>query len=133
MARLVEFPSANGGSILVEVSETPGSVVTRGGGGQSEVFARAQHTFEEAIGRIQPAIQGVIDQLRFLPERPDQVSIEFGLELSAQLGAFIAGSSAGANFKVVLTWRGAAGPYAEVTTVFGPESLRFRAKGLFWP
>jgi hypothetical protein len=38
-------------------------------------------------------------------EPPDQVQIEFGLILNAQAGAVLAAASAGANYKVTLTWK----------------------------
>jgi hypothetical protein len=33
------------------------------------------------------------------------VQVEFGLDLHAQAGAFIAAASATANFKIAMTWR----------------------------
>ncbi len=104
MTHLVEFPLASGGSVLIETAERPGGPVTRslGGGGLSE---RAQETFEQALSRVQPAVEGVIAQLRSLAETPDEVRVEFGLDLHAQAGAFIAAASTTANFTVGLTWR----------------------------
>lgn len=103
MGRLVEFPTEGGGSILGEVVEQPGSPVTRGPGGTGLV-ERAQQTFEDAVARVQPAVEGVITQLRSLAERPDEVRVEFGLDVHTEAGAFIAAGSTTANFKVALTW-----------------------------
>jgi hypothetical protein len=107
MTTLVEFPVAGGGFVLVEVSRSSG-VVTRGGPGG--VFARAQQTFEEAVSRIQPAVQGVVEQLMALAQRPDEVTVEFGIDLHAEAGAFVAAAGSTANFTVTLTWRQPAGP-----------------------
>lgn len=104
MAQLVEFPLAAGGSVLVEVTQHQGGPVTRGLKG-GEVAVRAQQTFEEAVSRVQPAIEGVITQLRSLAKAPDEMHIEFGLDLHAEAGAFIAAVSTTANFTVALTWR----------------------------
>lgn len=104
MKKLVEFGSASGGSVLVEVEDDPGGVVTRGGG-RAGVFAQAQQTFEEAVSRIQPAVQGVINQMLSLTERPDEVCVKFGMDLHAEAGAFIAAAGSTANFTVTLTWR----------------------------
>ncbi|RZL78965.1 MAG: hypothetical protein EOP32_20545 [Rhodococcus sp. (in: high G+C Gram-positive bacteria)] len=103
MGRLVEFPSAGGGSILVEVVDA-GSVVTRGPN-CSRLVDRAQQTFEDAVARVQPAVEGMITQLQTLAARPDEVRVEFGLDLHAEAGAFIAAGSTSANFKVALTWK----------------------------
>jgi hypothetical protein len=48
--------------------------------------------------------------LRSLADAPDEVQVEFGLDLHAEAGAFIAAASTGANFKVMLTWRHDGGP-----------------------
>jgi hypothetical protein len=40
-----------------------------------------------------------------MTQAPDEVHIEFGLDLSAKVGAFIASASATANFKIAMTWR----------------------------
>jgi hypothetical protein len=104
MTQLVEFPLAAGGSVLVEVTEHAAGPVTRGLKG-AEITERARQSFEEAVGRIQPAVQVVIAQLRSLTEAPDEVHIEFGLDLHAEAGAFIAAVSSTANFTVSLTWR----------------------------
>lgn len=106
MTHLVEFPLASGGSVFIEVAEGPfpGTPVTRGLGAAS-ISEKAQETFEQALARVQPAVEGVIAQLRTLAQAPDEVRVEFGLDLHAQAGAFIASASTTANFKVGLTWR----------------------------
>jgi hypothetical protein len=73
---------------------------------------RALETFEQALARVRPAVDGVIAQLRSLAQAPDEGRVEFGLELHALAGAFIASASTSANFMVGLTWRrgAAAGP-----------------------
>lgn len=104
MSQLVEFPLEAGGTVLVEVTEPVAGLVTRGLKG-ADVTERARQSFEEAVGRIQPAVQAVITQFRSLTEAPDEVHIEFGIDLHAEAGAFIAAVSSTANFSVALTWR----------------------------
>ena len=107
MSRLVEFATDDGGTVVVEVASTAGSLVTRGGDHAAEhsgVFARAQQTFQRALEHVRPAVQGVIDELLSLENRPDELSVEFGIDLHAEAGAFIASASTGSNFKVCLTW-----------------------------
>jgi hypothetical protein len=103
--RVVEFPLADGESVLVEVADGLGAGRVTRGLREVDVVERTEHTFEHAIGRIQPAATAIIDKLRSIPDAPDEVSVEFGLELSAEAGAFIASASTAANFKVSLTWR----------------------------
>jgi hypothetical protein len=69
------------------------------------VVDQAQQSFEQAVSRVQPAIRGLLDQLGALPERPESIQVEFGLQLSAEMGAFIAGASTTGNFRVSMTWQ----------------------------
>jgi hypothetical protein len=105
VTRLVEFPLQDGGSVLVQVDEAAAGPVTRGLGDSRTVTEQARLTFEDAISRVQPAAQSLISRLRALADAPDEVGLEFGLELSAEAGAFIASASSTANFRVTLTWR----------------------------
>ena len=100
MRQLVEFGLNDGGTILLEVHETAsvtGPVTRDLCGGQ--VTERARKTFEDAVQRRTPArrsSRGFADA-----QAPDEVQVEFGLDLHAEVGAFIAA----ANFKTAVTWR----------------------------
>ena len=119
MTQLVEFPLTTGGSVLVEVTDHTTGPVTRGLKA-ADVTARAQQTFEEAINRVRPAVDSVISQLRSLAQAPDEVHVEFGLDLHAEAGAFIAAVSTTANFTVALTWRRQA-PLSERGNIVLPD------------
>ena len=112
MTQLVEFPVGSGQSVLVQVEDSPAGPVTRGIGTQS-IATRASQSFEDAIGRVRPAAEAIVAQLRSLAVAPDEVGVEFGLELSAEAGAFIAAASTRANFKVSVTWHRLAEPEAK--------------------
>jgi len=104
--RLVEFPSENGDVIMVE-TEDLGSTngTTRRGLSSSAVVERAQTSFEEALEKAQPIATGLIGRLRNIADSPDEVQVEFGLTLSANVGVvLVAGGSAGANYNVRLKW-----------------------------
>ena len=107
MKRLVEFPLDQGGSIVVEVDEPPAGAVTRGLGGRdrSSLVEEADKTFEAATAAVTPAARSLITRIRSIEDPPDEVGIVFGVQLSAQTGAFIASVAAEANFTVSMTWR----------------------------
>ncbi len=109
MKRIVEFPLAGGGSVLVEVDEPPAGPAIRGlGQDRSKLVEQADKTFEDATAAVTPAAQSLIARVRSIADPPDEVCMEFGLQMSAQTGAFIASVAAEANFKVSMTWwRGA--------------------------
>jgi NTP-dependent ternary system trypsin peptidase co-occuring protein len=104
MGRLVEFPLQDGGTVLIEVTDVVAGPTTRGLGSRG-VVEQARQTFDDAVRQVQPAAQALISQLRSLADGPDEVGVEFGLELNAEAGAFIASASTTANFKVSLVWR----------------------------
>ena len=108
---LVEFPLERGGSVLVEIDETATGPVMRGGLGKdrSTVAERTDKTFEEVTATVVPAARSLIGRLRDADDPADEISIEFGVQLSAQTGAFIASAAVEANFKVSMTWRGGTG------------------------
>jgi Trypsin-co-occurring domain 1 len=115
MAYLVEFPVEGGGRLLVQAGDEdlPGGLelaAVRPG----EIAAHASETVEHALDQIKPALESVVERLRALS--PDEVTVEFGVVLNAEIGAVVAKGGAEAHFNVGLTWRpggnGAAGETA---------------------
>jgi NTP-dependent ternary system trypsin peptidase co-occuring protein len=122
--RLVEFPLEDGGSVLVQVADGAAGgyggdgETTRGWGDREErVITQAQQSFEQAVGRVQPAVQALVRRLRSVAESPEEIKVDFGVELSAEVGAFVAGASSTGNFTVSMTWRPdrGAGPPPDAT------------------
>jgi len=105
MRNLVEFPLEKGGSIYVEAeSDSLGREATRGMR-PSELAGEASQTLEAALARVQPAAVAIVDRLRGLADAPDEIEVEFGIQLSAEVGAFVAKASGDANFRVLLRWK----------------------------
>ncbi len=105
MKQLVEFKLADGSTIVVETNEPePPSGATRAARKPGEVVEEAKHTFEAALDKIHSATESTIVKLRGLSEQPNEITMEFGFNLSAQFGAVIASASAEANYKVTLSW-----------------------------
>ncbi len=104
MKQLIEFPLEDGTSILVEVDqpEPEGGLVKTARPG--EVVARASQTLEQAMEKIKPAAAAVIKKLRGLSDPPDEISVEFGIKLSAEAGAVVASAGVEANYTVTLKW-----------------------------
>lgn len=101
MDRLVSFPLAGGGSVIVQVDERqsgPGPAATPG-----ELAARAKMTFEQAVSHLRPIAKAVVDQVKDLG--PHEVEVELGITFSAEAGVILAKTSAEASCKVTLTWQ----------------------------
>jgi hypothetical protein len=104
MKRLVEFPLEDGSTILVEVDEPGMGGGTLRSGRAGEMIERASVTYEEALGKIQPAAVSIVSRIRLMPEPPTEIAVELGISLSAEAGAFIASASTQAHLKLILTW-----------------------------
>ncbi|MGV8966491.1 MAG: CU044_2847 family protein [Cellulomonas sp.] len=101
----VEFPLESGGVVLVRVDDDDlGGPLLRGMGA-SGALERAGTTFEAALGTVRVVAEGVLGQLAGLARAPDEVHVEFGLELNAKAGTILAAAGTTAQLTVGLTWR----------------------------
>jgi hypothetical protein len=106
VSQLVALDLREGGSILVEVDE-PSSPVTRGGR-PAEVVTKAGENLEQVLGKVGPAVQGIVSELRTAADWPDEVEVEFAVKLSTDANVIIARAGGEANFRIVLKWSGEA-------------------------
>lgn len=103
---IVEFEAEDGTTVLVRVPESDDGLVLRGGlGDETAVLERAQRTFEAALRPIRTVSDGVLGALQAIPRQPDTVSVEFGLELTANSSALLVGAAAAATVRVQLSWK----------------------------
>ena len=103
MRQLVAVPLDDGPAVLVEVDASADEIVRSARPG--EVAAALDETFQAALARLQPMTQAIVGKLREIAERPDVISVEFGIKLSADAGLVVAHTSGEANFRVNLRWR----------------------------
>ncbi len=104
MKHFVEFKLDDGSPIVFEVDEPEVGGTTRASRRPGEIAEEAKETFEEALTKIRPATERVIATLRGLSQKPDEIEMEFGFNLSAAAGVVIASASTEANYKVTLRW-----------------------------
>ncbi|MEU2870150.1 CU044_2847 family protein [Streptomyces olivoreticuli] len=108
MAYLVELPldgadGRPGETVKVAIEEQPSDglvQVARPG----QVVARATRSLGELLSGVRPVAENFVDTFRGMARGPDEISIEFGLSLSAEADVVISSTSAQANFAVRLTW-----------------------------
>ena len=104
MKHFVEFKLEDGSPIVFEVDEPEVGGTTRASRRPGEIVEEAKETFEQALTKIRPATEKVIATLRGLSQKPDEIEMEFGFNLSANAGVVIASASTEANYKVTLKW-----------------------------
>ena len=102
------MPLDEGGSIKVEVDEAPAArdpqrPVTRSAR-PGEMVTTASQTFDEALGGLGPAARAIVSKLRAAAD-PAEITVEFGITISADAGVIVARTGGSANFRVVLTYR----------------------------
>ena len=88
MKHLVEFPLEEGGSIVVEVDEPETSGTVRAARG--DTLAKARETLEDALDKVLPAAKSIVEKLRSLDNKPNEIEVTFGIRLNTSLGAVIA-------------------------------------------
>jgi Trypsin-co-occurring domain 1 len=104
MKHLIEYPLEEGGSIVIEVDE-PESVGTIRAA-REDTIAKAKQTFEEALNGVLPVTKSIVEKLRSIGSKPDEIEVTFGVSLNTAVGAVIASASAEANFSVTMRWSG---------------------------
>jgi hypothetical protein len=72
----------------------------------------AAGTFEDALAGVRAAAVSALATFRDDALRPDQVTIEFGVKLSAEAGAVIAKTALEGHLLVKLAWTREQGPVA---------------------
>jgi Trypsin-co-occurring domain 1 len=105
MRSLARLPLEGGGSILFEAPEISDGPVKAGR--VSEAIHELPQTLQQSLGPVTDMARAALEQLR--KAGPDEVEIEFGVDLAAQAGAVIAKSEAGCHLRVTVTWHGASG------------------------
>lgn len=64
-------------------------------------------SLETALGTVKKTAALLVESVRSaMPERPDELEIEFGLKCSLEVNGFLVAKAASeANYKVKLTWK----------------------------
>lgn len=104
LVRTVEVPLAEGSdeTIRVQVREVDETLVRVGRGDGS--VNRAQRTFGQMLDTVRPVAESFVGRFRDLANSPDEITLEFGVSLSAEADVVIASTATEANFSVTLTW-----------------------------
>lgn len=107
MAEILRFTDEHGAEVLVESSGAASGIVDASG---RDVFRDTQERIETALGKVRGLADTVARELKGLESAPEQVSVEIGVNFTAEADVFIARTSAQGSLKVTLTWRGGPEP-----------------------
>lgn len=104
MEHIAVFTTADGDEVAVQVADGGGDGVTFRGGGAGPLVERTQQNLDEVLSRARPAVVSLLRQLRGHEDAPDEIEVEFGIQVSLEVGAFIATADSSANFRVTMRW-----------------------------
>lgn len=99
------MPLEGGGAILFEDADSAPEAGTGGpvkAGRAGDVLRQMPRTLQESLVPVRDTAQAVLDQLK--EAGPQEVEVEFGVNLSAKAGAVITGGEAAVHLKVRLMW-----------------------------
>ncbi|MEV5468104.1 CU044_2847 family protein [Streptomyces griseoincarnatus] len=116
MSQFVDFEFEDGTSALVEVSPVTGTDPGTCGDGHweddspvgpvgvgSRVIQRSGQLLHDAFAPLVPILSSIHDQARGMANAPDELSVEFGVKLTAGLKMAVV-SGGEASFTVTATW-----------------------------
>lgn len=87
----------------------PDGAVTTRGAGSARLVERTHQSLDDALARVRPAVNALVEQVRGQDEAPDEFEVEFGIQISLEVGAYIAAASSTANFRVTMRWLAGSG------------------------
>jgi hypothetical protein len=119
MTRYIQYSTADGGAVLVEVEaaesmeETTSTedlvkagVIDEMEKKTKEVIDRAKDTFEDGLEVVRRNADAFIRKLSGLADPPDEVEVAFGLKATGEAGNFaVAKVGMEANYTVKLVWK----------------------------
>ncbi|MGW3209037.1 CU044_2847 family protein [Streptomyces sp. NPDC001135] len=95
MAHLARVSLEDGGSILVEAPAVGGRI--------GDAVSELPETLQGALRSVSRASRAALDELR--KASPDEITVEFGVDLAVEAGAVITKSSANSHLRITMTWK----------------------------
>jgi hypothetical protein len=107
MQSLVCMPLEGGGTILFEAGDGAGLEFDGPvkAGRVAEAVRELPQTLQDSLVPVRETARTVLEQLRQVG--PDEVEVEFGVNLSAQAGAVISKGAGAVHLKVRVLWKAA--------------------------
>ncbi|WP_374776438.1 hypothetical protein OG756_30430 [Streptomyces sp. NBC_01310] len=99
---MASIPLDGGGFVLVEAPATLTGPVKAGRAG--DAVHSMSRSLQQALEPVTEAARGTLEQLR--TAFPDEITVEFGVDLAVEAGAVITKTGANAHLRVTVRWRG---------------------------
>jgi hypothetical protein len=97
-----DFKLPSGAVVHVQSSlQPPQSGVVQASGAE-----KMREAWADGMAMVRELAAGVVGQLQEATKQAEQVSVEFGVNISGKTGIILVEGSAAANLKVTITWKG---------------------------
>lgn len=103
MPAYVELEVTPGSTLLVEAPPSSENLLVDAGRAE-DLSGKAVSTLAAALDSIRAAGASVISRMRNMEHRPDEITLEFAIQLAAEAGVVIASTSATANMRISFKW-----------------------------
>jgi hypothetical protein len=98
--------------VIVEVTDLPAGISRASRPG--DIAAKATKSLDAALDIIRPVATALVTKVNMLDEPPHEVSVEFGVKLTAKTGAVLVESQAEGHIKVSISWNSfSSAPHSE--------------------
>ena len=103
---LAQFELEDGSTVLIEIDEPDSTAIERVAVDTGQMVYQAKETLDSALDKVKPVAQTVLSKLTSgLTTPADEVSVTFGLKLSADAGVVFSSVGGEVTFEVSLTWQ----------------------------
>lgn len=99
----IEYILENGENVIFETRIESGDVFEDVDFG--DTVSKVGKSIKDVVSKIRPIMKEVVEGILDEKNCPDELEVEFGVALSASMGAIITSSQAEANFKVKTLWK----------------------------
>lgn len=97
-------PAATPGVPGATLRGIPDGQLTTRGISTGRLVERTEQSLDEVLAHARPAVTALLRQVREQEDAPDELEVEFGIQISLEVGAYIAAASSTANFRVTMRW-----------------------------
>lgn len=103
MPTYVEVEVAPGSTLLVEAPLSSANLLVEAGRAE-DLSGKAMSTLTAALDSIRATGAAAISRMRAMEHRPEEITLEFAIQLAAEAGVVIASTSATANMRISFKW-----------------------------